>query len=133
MPTNFGERTFNADAAIAINLIVKLVSPGSASFEPGEGYVELCGAAGTSNVPVGVSHSAAAAADDPIRVVWLGEALVTCGGTVAPGDPIESDSAGKAVKATGNSSFLIGYALEDGTTGKVIKMIVNPSFVNVPA
>lgn len=133
MPTQSFERTFNADAAVAINLIVKLVSPGSASNEPGEGYVEVCGAAGTSNLPFGVAHSAAAAADDAIRVVWLGEALVHLAGTVAPGDPLEPDSAGKAVKATGNSSFLIGYALEDGTTGKVIKMIVNPSFVNVPA
>ena len=122
------ELSFNADAAITKNRIVKMVSPGSASYEPGEGYVEASGAAGTDNEPFGVAHQAASAADAVIPVVVLGEAYVYAGGTFAPGDFVKSNASGQAVKATGSSQHVLGQALEDGSSGKVVKVFVRPGF-----
>lgn len=126
------EETFTADAAVAINKIVKLVSPGSASYEPGAGYVEVSAAAGTANIPFGVSANAATAADQAVRVVTGGVALVKLGGTVAPGDPIKSDASGDGVKAT-SAGYVIGYALEDGVDDDIIKVWVQPGQWTFPA
>ena len=128
------EMTLNADAAISKNHIVKLVSPGAASYEPGSGYVEQSAAAGSTNIPFGVAHIAAAAADDPVRVVAFGEAYIMAGGTFAPGDPLKSDSSGHAVKATSTGQNIVGFALQDGASGKVSKMFVRPQLnATVPA
>lgn len=124
------EITATADAAVAINKFVKLVHPGAASYEPGTHYVEQSAAAGTANVPFGVSASAATAADKAVRVVKDGVALVKLGGTVTPGMPLKSDANGDAVDGSGNSAWVGGFALEDGVDDDVILIEVRPCFGN---
>uniref|UniRef100_A0A6M3IPL0 PAS domain-containing protein n=1 Tax=viral metagenome TaxID=1070528 RepID=A0A6M3IPL0_9ZZZZ len=123
-----------ADAAIAKNKVVKLVSPSAISREPSDYAIEISGAAGSTNIPFGVSHEAAAAADDPISVVVYGRALVMAGGTVAPGDPVKSDANGDVVKATGSAQNLVGYSTEDAVDNDIVAIFVNPQLnATVPA
>lgn len=123
-------RSCFADAAIAKNKIVKLVDPGAGAGSPA---IEISGAAGTGHIPYGVSHDAAAAAGDVIPVTRArgNTAYVTLGGTVAQGDPLESDASGDAIKAAGASSYIVGWALEAGVDTDIIKMEVDPQFITL--
>ena len=52
----------------------------------------------------------------------LGILLVEAGGTIAVGDPVTSDSEGKAIVADENSK-INGYALDSASTGDEIRII----------
>ena len=56
-------------------------------------------------------------------VALFGILLVEAGGTVAVGDAVASDDNGKAVKADG-SAIVNGYALDNGTVGKDIRILI---------
>lgn len=73
-------------------------------------------AAGT-DASFGVSDSlGAAAANDPVDIIRGGIAEVVYGGTVTCGDPLTSDSQGRAIKAaTGNR--IVGFAEVSGVVG----------------
>ena len=74
----------------------------------------------------GVSDSlGAAAANDPVDIIRGGIAEVVYGGTVTRGDPLTSDSQGRAIKAaTGNR--IIGFAEVSGVVGDRGSVFIAP-------
>lgn len=52
-----------------------------------------------------------------------GTAKVKCGGTIAAGDQLTCDSAGKAVATTTSDDYVFGLALEDGDANDVIEYV----------
>ena len=69
---------------------------------------------------------AARSGDTGMRVIGLGnEAMLTCGGTVKPGYLLKSDSSGRGISASSNDNYG-AVALQAGTTGVKIKVIVRP-------
>jgi hypothetical protein len=83
--------------------------------------VETCGAKGAA---VGVAGWDAA--DKGELKVWAGPGTilpVTAGGTVEPGDQVESDAEGKAVKgAAAPGTVPLGVAMAKGATGKDVEI-----------
>lgn len=82
-------------------------------------------AAGTDS-SFGCSDSlGAAAANDPVDIIRGGIAEVTYGGTVTRGDPLTSDSQGRAIKAaTGNR--IVGFAEVSGVVGDRGSVFIAP-------
>lgn len=78
-----------------------------------------------TDVPLGICTDEAAAAEDPVNVFLLGAqnftGKVTLGGTVAVGDNLTSDGAGKGIKATVQGSQIIGQAMVAGVSGDLIE------------
>lgn len=74
----------------------------------------------------GVSDSlGAAAANDPVDIIRGGIAEVVYGGTVTRGDPLTSDSQGRAIKAaTGNR--IVGFAEVSGVVGDRGSVFIAP-------
>lgn len=69
-------------------------------------------------------------------VVKVGVSEVKLGGTVANGDPLTSDAAGKAIKAVetaGTSVRIIGFAESDGEADDIIPYFVAPGFLSNPS
>lgn len=97
--------------------------------------VAQAGDAGTGQTPTvqGVAgYDAAASAN--VTVLTEGIVPVTAGGTVAAGDPITFDSAGKAIKATGVAAAPVakhGHAVDDATSGNdcLVALELNTAFV----
>lgn len=84
-------------------------------------------AAAAADFSFGVSDSlGAAAANDPCDVIRGGIAEVIYGGTITRGQPVTSDSSGRAVAAaTGNR--VIGYAEVSGVVGDRGSIFIAPS------
>lgn len=81
----------------------------------------------------GSDTAIAAKANDELDAFGEGDvAEVDCGGTVAIGDWVKSDASGKAVTHTlaGGAEFVGGRALNAGTSGTTIKVLLSPSQVN---
>jgi hypothetical protein len=105
--------------------------------------------AGANAIIAGVSHESAkdppisgastlcAADGDSLPYYGPGEVcLVECGGNVAIGAEVEADSNGKAVAAVTTAATVRqigGRALEDGASGKLIKILVWPYTKTNPA
>lgn len=111
-------KTYTAEAAIGACLFVK---PGAAD------YGALAGAAAADKL-IGISVSnVAAASGDPVDVIHDGIADLTLGGTVARGDLLVSDAAGKGVVAaptTGANARYGAVALVSGVSGDIIPVKV---------
>lgn len=124
--------TGTADEAVAKNKIVVAVSPSALTREPADFAIEVSGADGPTAVPLGVSQSAATAVDDPVDVCVGGFAWVKAGGTVAPGDLVESDASGDAITASGaGDHFTVGIACEDASDDDIMKIWVRPLMVTI--
>jgi hypothetical protein len=80
-----------------------------------------------TDVLLGVCTDEATAAEDPVNVALIGSATgtlrVALGGTVAAGDLLTSDGAGKAVTAS-STNKIVGRALGAGVDGEVIEFAV---------
>lgn len=88
---------------------------------------------GLSAAMFGVSDSlGASGADDPCDVIRLGIAEVIYGGTVTRGDPLTSDSQGRAVVATQADSRIIGFAEVSGVVGDRGSVWVSPGYFSGP-
>ncbi|HOI31112.1 MAG TPA: DUF2190 family protein [Melioribacteraceae bacterium] len=72
-------------------------------------------------VCLGVSN-AETSPGEQMPVTVIGIVLVVAAATIAAGDPVESDSAGKAIPKT--SGALTGYALDPGVTGDSIRILL---------
>ena len=83
-------------------------------------------AAAAGDASFGVSDSlGAAAANDPVDIIRGGIAEVVYGGTVTRGDPLTSDSQGRAIKAaTGNR--IVGFAEVSGVVGDRGSVFIAP-------
>lgn len=67
---------------------------------------------------VGLPKGASAVSGDSVDVIKSGVADVLYGGTVAVGDPLTTDSSGRAVVAT-DGDALIGFAQVAGAVGDI--------------
>lgn len=76
---------------------------------------------------VGVSSEIATAVDERASVHMNGNiADIDYGGTIARGDPLTSDAAGKAIKATVAGQHIGGWAEVSGVSGDVGSCVVAP-------
>ena len=62
-----------------------------------------------------------------------GQPEVEAGGALAAGDPLTSDTEGKAVKATEGGSRIIGFAMTGAAAGDIITYIYAPGTLGVAA
>ena len=60
-----------------------------------------------------------------IRVKKAGTATVVCGGTVASGDNLISDTTGRVTASTTVGKWMVGTAPSDGTTGQELSITVD--------
>jgi hypothetical protein len=72
----------------------------------------------------GILANDPAAANRAGLLCYAGAFPVECGGSFNPGDPITSDSAGKAIKADQLDDVVAGHAVEAGVSGARAKVIV---------
>ena len=79
-------------------------------------------AAGTDKIKGVLQNDPKSGEVGTVRV--LGISLVTLGGTVAIGDEMTSDSAGKGVVSTTAGDRMIGEALRAGVSGDTIEMFM---------
>jgi len=112
-------KTYTADGAIAAH---RLCTFGAADGEAAQ-------AAGGTTALRGVNGELAKADSERADVVLSGLADVEYGGNVAAGDPITSDSLGRAIKAVpaaGAQLQCIGYAQVAGAVGEIGLVSVSP-------
>jgi len=90
---------------------------------------EAIQATGSTAPLLGVSRNiAAVAAGAPVEIDRMGIAEVEYGGSVAVGDPLTSDSVGRAVVATLNPAtppYIIGFADFAGAVGDIRNVLIN--------
>lgn len=113
-------KAYKAEAAIAARRIVK---HGTA-----DGVV-IQGAAAADKL-IGVTTELAAATGETVDVVKTGLADIEYGGNVSRGDPLTSDSVGRAVTAApagGANARLIGFAEVAGVSGDIGQVHISPS------
>lgn len=60
----------------------------------------------------------------PATISLGGVMRVRAGGTIAVGDPIGSDTSGKAIKQTVSDNWAIGTALEAGSANQFVQILV---------
>lgn len=112
-------KTFWAGAAIAARRLVKFGSDDNNVIQ----------AAAATDAVLAVANNLGAASGERVDVVMDGIAEVEYGGTVTRGDPLTSDSSGRAVTAapaTGTNNRIIGFALCSGVVGDIGCVRVNP-------
>lgn len=87
--------------------------------------------AGITTQFVGVTRAQeAAASGDRVEACHFGIGQVQYGGTVTRGQPLTSDSVGRAIAATldpNNQPNLVGFAIESGVVGDIRPIVVNPT------
>lgn len=106
---------FLADAAIAKGKVVKIGSD--------KRHVAVCSAA--TQKAIGIMQSAPDAAEAVCEVAMPGDgAKALCGGTVAAGDLLASDAAGKVVATTTANDRVVAVALEGGAANDLISVVV---------
>lgn len=90
------------------------------------------GQKGTPGI-TGSDTTIAAESGDPIQVYVFGTALVKLGGTVAAYDYLEPTTGGAVIaSATTGWRRVVGWALEDGTSGQYVKCWVQPMQIHNP-
>jgi hypothetical protein len=73
--------------------------------------------AGAASVKPYILGNKPSVAGQPAEVIYSGVCPVVCGGTVAAGDSVKTDSAGKIVAASSTNAS-IGVALTGGASGE---------------
>jgi hypothetical protein len=122
MRTDGLAKAFTAGGSIPARTIVK---PHSVA-----GQV-VAGAAAADKI-IGVSTEVAASSGDRVDVFLSGVAEVVYAGNVAAGDPITSDSTGKAVvaaPAAGVNARIIGFALTAGVANDIGAVFLAPGLI----
>ncbi len=107
--------TFKCGAAIEKGMIVK----------PGADNQHVIKSAAATSKNMGIALNATTTAEDKVEVAGVGGgAKVLLGDTVAFGDLITSDSAGKGVATVTAGDRYVAMALEDGVVGDLIAVDV---------
>lgn len=117
--TSVVEKPLEAEEAIDPYLIVK--------FGSSDDKIKK-GVAATDKV-IGVVQAKASAAGVRINVMLSGVTLVRAGGTVARGDLLTTDTAGKAVATTTAKNRLVGMAVGSGVKDDVIPMVLSQTAI----
>lgn len=87
-------------------------------------------AAAATDAIIGV-NDLTAATDERTDVCLSGIFTITYGGTVTRGDPLTSDSSGRAITATaaaGANVRIGGFAMESGVVGDLGSVLLAPGF-----
>lgn len=84
------------------------------------GKLALCGA---GEAGLGVIQDEPAA-DEAGNVMCVGVSKVQCGGSISQGGLVKSDASGKAVAAASSDPFAFGQALEAGSNGEFIDVLL---------
>lgn len=119
-------KNFVAEGAIQAHRIVK--------HGVESGGVLLAGAA--TDAILGVSTELPAEEGERCDVHLVGLVEIEFGGTVSRGEPVTSDSNGKAVKAdpaAGASANVVGVAHVDAVAGDIGVVLLAPSVLKTPA
>lgn len=82
---------------------------------------DLVVAAAAADIIVGIIRTEAASGE-AAQYQFLGTAKVKLGGTVAVGDAITSDAAGKGIATTTDGNRTIGIALEAGVANDIVEV-----------
>ncbi|MCU1350288.1 MAG: hypothetical protein JWO56_3318 [Acidobacteria bacterium] len=83
-------------------------------------------AAGVS-APFDSLTTADIASERKLKAMTIGSPVIELGGTVLNGDPLTSDSVGRAVKWTPGAGYINGHAREGGDSGDRIRIFFAPS------
>jgi len=100
----------------------RIVKPGAA-----DGVV--IPSAAVSDLLIGVTNDVAALNGERQDVIHMGIADITLGGNVTRGNPVTSDSVGRAVNAApaaGANNHIIGFALISGVLGDIVPVLLSP-------
>jgi Uncharacterized conserved protein (DUF2190) len=90
-------------------------------------FVTVLGAySGAGGYALGATLTSAAAAGERVPVVVNDTAEVEAGETIAAGDALMSDAAGKAMKLTG-TNVKVGRALSAATVGNYVEVLLIPN------
>lgn len=92
-----------------------------------EDYVAICSAA--SDKVLGIVQNAPDAADALAEVCRDGGCKAKVGGSVVDGDLLTADASGFLVATTSNAEKVIAQAMEDGSSGDVIAVVMAPGIV----
>lgn len=111
-------KTLIAGAAVAARRIVKFNGTANTVVQ----------AAAAADKVIGVSDLGADAAGETMDVILTDIALVEYGGTVAAGDLLAADAAGKAVVAA-DGNRTIGVAMVAGVSGDIGSVRIAPGTV----
>ncbi|MBW4484894.1 MAG: DUF2190 family protein [Tildeniella torsiva UHER 1998/13D] len=112
-------KAYNAGGAIGARLFVK----------PHSTAGQVVVAAAATDKIIGATTEIASASGDRVDVALTGIAEIIYGGTVAAGDLVTSDSAGKAVVAApsaGVNNRIGGVALTAGVSGDYGSVLLQP-------
>lgn len=129
---NLQSITLTADASIGIYTGVP-GNPGSPQPHGGKQYhfVKPTGKwqAGLATTPatdvvVGVLQNKPQGVDHAATVAYAGVTPVIAGGALAAGDKVAFNASGQAVKHTGTGDQLVGIALDVGTTGNLVSVLL---------
>lgn len=118
-------KSYEASAAIAGRRIVV--------FSEAATTTRIAQAAGNATPAIGVSDDMGAVAGQQCDVHLSGLASVELGGTVTAGQPLMSDSTGRAVAATAAAAStrrVIGIAHAPGVSGDIIDVWLAPSLLD---
>jgi hypothetical protein len=118
-------RSYELSAALGAYLIVKFSDTAATS--------KIAGATAATDALVGTTGQIGGDIGDMCDVDRAGIGKVKLGGTVAAGDPITSNNASKGVKATVDTSRIIGFAEEPGLADDIIDYLIAPSVLSVGA
>lgn len=86
------------------------------------GKVDLLDSATT--VCLGILQNKPSAADMAAEVAYAGPTKVVVGGTVAVGDRLGTDTAGKAVALTADKARVMGVCMQAGAAGDTVQMLL---------
>lgn len=75
---------------------------------------------------VGVLQDNVAALGRACQVAVGGVTKVKCGGNITKGGRVTGDSTGRAIALTSGDAYSMGVALETGTVGVLIAMLIQP-------
>lgn len=87
--------------------------------------IELCSAA--TDRPAGILQNDPKAGESA-QIMRLGKSKLVCGGTIALGDQIGTDNAGKGdtkVAGTDTTNYVVGSACEGGAVNEIISVVVD--------
>lgn len=77
--------------------------------------------------PIGVLQNRPKS-DMPATVSLGGVMRVRAGGAIVIGDPIGSDTTGRAIKQTTTGNWAVGVALEAGAEHQMVKVLINNAY-----
>lgn len=86
-------------------------------------------ATSATGASIGVADSLGGKAGKPMDVIVSGYATVEYGGNVTRGQPLTSDSVGRAIAATVAGSRVIGFATASGASGDLGTVNLAPCFL----